>query len=94
MNDDLSRCCNTEMSHNRVNNMWILKNSTSLLSSLEKSDVRYAKSIRTFDFSTLHTSIPHDLVSVLSYETPSRKTIGVSDGNSISSGSENKHARL
>ena len=41
--------------------MWILKNSTSLLSSLEKLDVRYAKSVQIFDFLTLHTSIPHDL---------------------------------
>ena len=52
---------NTKMSHNGVNNVWILKNSTSLLSSLEKLDVRYAKSVQTFDFSTLYTSIPHDL---------------------------------
>ena len=42
--------------------MWILKTSTSLLSSLEKLDVRYAKSVQTFDFSTLYTSIPHDLL--------------------------------
>ena len=42
--------------------MWILKNSTSLLSSLEKLDVRYAKSVQTFDFSTFYTSIPHDLL--------------------------------
>ena len=43
--------------------MWILKNSTSLLSSLEKLDVRYAKSVQTFDFSALYTSIPHDLLT-------------------------------
>ena len=42
--------------------MQILKNSTSLLSSLEKLGVRYAKSVQTFDFSTLYTSIPHDLL--------------------------------
>ena len=42
--------------------MWIPKNSTSLLSSLEKLDVRYAKSVQTFDFSALYTSIPHDLL--------------------------------
>ena len=45
--DGLSRYCNTKMSHNRRNNMWILKNSTSLLSSLEKLDVRYAKSVQS-----------------------------------------------
>ena len=35
INDGLVRYCNTKTSHNGVNNMWILKNSTSLLSSLD-----------------------------------------------------------
>ena len=39
-----------------------LENSTSLLSSLDQLDVRTAKSVQTFDFSTLYTSIPHDLL--------------------------------
>ena len=42
--------------------MWILKNSKELLSSLEHQRVHKAKSIQTFDFSTLYTSIPHDLL--------------------------------
>ena len=42
--------------------MWILKNSTSLLSLLEKLDVRYAKSVQTFGFSTLYTLITHNLL--------------------------------
>ena len=42
--------------------MWILKNSTSLLSSLDQLDVRTATSVQTFDFSTLYTSIPPDLL--------------------------------
>ena len=46
----------------KSNNMWILKNSTSLLSSLDQLDVRTATSVQTFDFSTLYTSIPHDLL--------------------------------
>ena len=58
----LVRYCNTKTSRNGVNNMWILKNSTSLLSSLDQLDVRTAKSVQTFDFSTLYTSIPHDLL--------------------------------
>ena len=41
--------------------MWILKNSTNLLSSLGHLGVHRATSIQTFDFSTLYTSIPHDL---------------------------------
>ena len=42
--------------------MWILKNSTNLLSSLGHLGVHKATSIQTFDFSTLYTSIPHDLL--------------------------------
>ena len=60
--DGLVRYCNTKTSHNGVNNMWILKHSTSLLSSLDQLDVRTATSVQTFDFSTLYTSIPHDLL--------------------------------
>ena len=51
-----------QTSHNGVNNMWILRNSTSLLSSLDQLDVHTATSVQTFDFSTLYTSIPHDLL--------------------------------
>ena len=40
--DGLVRYCNPKTSRNGVNNMWILKNSTSLLSSLDQLDVRKA----------------------------------------------------
>ena len=33
-----------------------------MLSSLDQLDVRTATSVKTFDFSTLYTSIPHDLL--------------------------------
>ena len=56
------RYCNTKTSRNGVNNMWILKNSTSLLSSLDQLDVRTATSVQTFDFSIIYTSIRHDLL--------------------------------
>ena len=59
--DGLVRYCNNKTSRNGVNNMWILKNSTSLLSSPDQLDVRTATSVQTFDFPTLCTSIPHDL---------------------------------
>ena len=52
--------CNTKTSRNDVNNMWIVKNTASLLSSLDQLDVRTATSVQTFDFSTLYTSSPHD----------------------------------
>ena len=42
--------------------MWILKNSTNLLSSLGHLGVHRATSIQRLDFSTLYTSIPHDLL--------------------------------
>ena len=48
--DGLVRYCNTKTSRNGVNNMWILKNSTSLLSSLDQLDVRTATSVKTFAF--------------------------------------------
>ena len=58
----LVRYCNTKSSRNGVNNMWLLKNSTSLLSSLSQLDVCTGTSVQTFDFSTLYTSIPHNLL--------------------------------
>ena len=42
--------------------MWILTNSTNLLSSLGHLGVHTATSIQAFDFFTLYTSIPHDLL--------------------------------
>ena len=54
--------CSIKTSNTGVNNMWILKNSTNLLSSLGHLGVHKATSIQTFDFSFLYTSIPHDLL--------------------------------
>ena len=61
--DGLVRYCNAKTNSNGVNNMWILKKSTTLLSSLDQLDVRTATSVQAFDFSALHTSIPHDLLN-------------------------------
>ena len=58
----LEKYCSIKTSHTGVNNMWILKNSTNLLSSLCQVGVHRTTSIQTFDFSTLYTSIPHDLL--------------------------------
>ena len=60
--DGLIRYCNTKTSPNEVNSIWIVKNSTSLLSSLDQSDVRTATSVQTYDFSTFYISIPHNLL--------------------------------
>ena len=58
----LENYCSIKTSNTAVNNMWILKNSTNLLSSLSHLGVHRAPSVQTFDFSTLYTSIPHDLL--------------------------------
>ena len=42
--------------------MWIVKNSTSMLSSLHQLDVHTPTSVQTYDFSTLYISIPHNLL--------------------------------
>ena len=62
MKTGLEKYCSIKTSHTGVNNMWILKNSTNLLSSLSHLGFHRATSIQTFDFSTLYTSIPHDLL--------------------------------
>ena len=58
----LEKYYSIKTSHTGVNNMWILKNSTNLLSSLGHLGVHRATSIQTFDFSTLYTFIPQDLL--------------------------------
>ena len=60
--DGLIRYNNTKTSRDGVNSMWIVKTSTSLWSSLDQLDVRTATSVQTYDFSTLYTSIPHNLL--------------------------------
>ena len=55
----LEKYCSVKTSHTVVNSMWMLKNSTNLLSSLAHCK---ATSIQTFDFATLYTSIPHGLL--------------------------------
>ena len=62
MKTGLEKYGSIKTSHTGVNNMWILKNFTNLLSSLGHLGVRKATSIQTFDFSTLYTSIPHGLL--------------------------------
>ena len=58
----LEKYCSIKISHTGVNSMWILKNSTNLLLSSGHLGVHRATSIQTFDFSTLYTSISHDLL--------------------------------
>ena len=47
-------------SHSGINQLWILKNSKQLLDSIQTNYITSINSIKTFDFSTLYTTIPHD----------------------------------
>jgi hypothetical protein len=40
--------------------MWILKNSKDLLDNLKSRSFSQVSSIKTFDFSTLYTTLPHN----------------------------------
>ena len=60
--DGLVKYCTTKTNHNGVSYLWILKNSTSLLSSLDQFDVCTATSVKIFDFTTVYISIPHNLL--------------------------------
>ena len=80
--DGLIKYNNTKTSRNGVNSMWIVESSTSLLSSLDQLDVCTATSVQTYDFSTLYTSIPHNLLKsriLHLYTTHSRGEIEVTD---------------
>ena len=57
--DGLQSYCDTCYSRNGVNQMWILKNSKDLLDHIQSRSLSSCKSIKTFDFSTLYTTIPH-----------------------------------
>ena len=56
----LQKYCETAYSRSGVNQMWILKNSKELLEHLKSSNLNNITSIKSFDFSTLNTTIPHD----------------------------------
>ena len=55
----LQSYCETSHSKIGVNQMWILKNSKDLLECHKSKPLTSCNSIKTFDFSTLYTSIPH-----------------------------------
>ena len=55
----LQSYCDTSYSLGGVNQMWILKNSKDLLEYIQYRSLSSCNSIKTFDFSTLYTIIPH-----------------------------------
>ena len=52
--------CNSIYRTTGINRMWIIKNSTSLLTTLEEGNMKKVSNISTWDFSTLYTTIPHE----------------------------------
>ena len=60
--DGIHKYCETAYSRNGVNQMWILKDSKSLLENLKSRSLKKITSIKTYDFSTLYTTIPHSIL--------------------------------
>ena len=61
--------CETVYSRSGINHMWILKNSKDLLDNLKSRSFSQVSSIKTFDFSTLYTTLPHDKLTTCLKET-------------------------
>ena len=55
----LQSYCDTSYSRRGLNQMWILKNSKDLLEYIQSRSLSSCNNIKTFDFSTLYTTIPH-----------------------------------
>ena len=58
--DGLQTYCDVAFSRSGINQMWILKNSKELLDNLKSQPCSNITHIKTFDFSTLYTTIPHN----------------------------------
>ena len=58
--EDFQKYCDTAYARSGVNQMWILKNFKELLENLKAQSLYSVNSIKSFDFSTLYTTIPHD----------------------------------
>ena len=56
----LQKYCEIVFSRSGINQMWILKNSKELLENLKSRSFSKITSVKTFDFATLYTTIPHD----------------------------------
>ena len=57
--DGLKKYCDKIYSRSGINQMWILKNSKELLDNFNYNSLSSINSIKTYDFSTLDTNIPH-----------------------------------
>ena len=59
MKDRLKKYCDRIYSRSGIDQMWLLKNSNELLDNLNSNSLASDNSIKTFDFSTLYTTIPY-----------------------------------
>jgi hypothetical protein len=59
----------TVYSRSGINDMWILKNSKDILDNLKSRSYSQVSSIKTFDFSTINTTLPHDKLKTRLKET-------------------------
>jgi hypothetical protein len=57
------------MKRGKTLNRWILKNSKDLLDNLKSRSFSQVSSIKTFDFATLYTTLPHDKLKTRLKET-------------------------
>ena len=55
----LQKYCETAYSRSGINQMWILRNSKELIDHLKSPNFNLITNIKSFDFSTLYTAIPH-----------------------------------
>ena len=55
----LQKCCETAYARRGVNQMCILKNSKEILDHLKSPNFNLITNIKSFDLSTLYTTIPH-----------------------------------
>ena len=57
--EGLQKYCDTAYSRSGLNQMWILKNSKALFENLDSRSLKTVRHIKSYDFSTLYTTIPH-----------------------------------
>ena len=63
--EGLQKCSDTAYARSGINQMWILKNYKELLENLKALSLHSVNSIKSFDFSTLYTTIPYNKLKAI-----------------------------